>query len=678
MFLKTGLTAAVLAALIFTSCSPKAGETVVLEVGPTRVTLQEFENFYQKNSLQSDSIANTLVERERFLDLLTRYKLKLQDAADRKLAEDPEVKKELKDYRSSLATTYLIEKDITEPGVRLLYDRKTEEIRAKHILITVKPEASPADTLKAYQKAVGIIANLKAGADFDSLTIADSEDPTAKVNHGDLYYFSGGQMVIPFENAAYAMKLGEISSVPLRTSFGYHIIKITQRQLVRGMIKVRHIMALAKQSVADTGDTVAALGKLRGWQDSLKKGIDFGEFAKKYSEDAGSAINGGSLGWFERKRYVQPFDEAAFLLNPGEMSPIVKTPYGYHIIKCDSISPMESYAQMRAADGDPLKKQYQQLRFGNDFKEFIEGLKKEYAYTFSEGSFSSLLSVLDTNSTTQDSGWDGNVTEAMRQAPLMQVGGATYTVDTVLSLLLGRPELQNTLLRRSELDRQFNRIAESLLLEAKSVGLEKRSPEFASLMADYRDGIILYRAEQLEVWNKVSVTDSALQVYYDAHKTDFMTPGNVTFAEMNFDQDTTAFMVYDSLMKGADFTTLAAVYNFHDSLKGAGGLNGPQSQDLDEVTELASTLQIGEISEPIDIGDGLTLIIKLVAKDPPRQKTFEEAGAELSNNYQDYEAKRMENAWLDRIKMKHPVVQHRELLRDAASGGTARPSNGAR
>jgi len=662
MFLRFGLTAAVLTALFIISCAPKMGESVVLEVGPAKVTIQEFEDFYRKNSLQSDSAYDTPAERGRFLDLLTRYKLKLQDAADRHLADDPEVKQELKEYRTSLATTYLIEKQVAEPGIRLLYNRQTEEIRAKHILIAVKPEASPEDTLKAYQKAMGIIAELKAGAGFDSMAVAVSEDPTARVNHGDLYFFSGGQMVLPFEDAAYAMKVGEVSSRPVRTSFGYHVIKITQRQPVRGMIKVGHIMALAKQSASDTGDTVAALARLRGWQDSLKDGRDFGEFAKAVSEDAGSATNGGSLGWFDRKRYVQPFDEAAFLLKPGEVSPIVKTPYGYHLIKCDSIRPMPSYAERRAEQGDPLKKQYQQVRFNGDYAEFIRGLKKEYAYSFSEGSFTSLLSVLDSNTTTQDSGWDENITAAIRQAPLMQIGGATYTVDTVLTLLLGRPELQNTLLRRGELETQFNRIAETLLLETKAAGLEKRSPEFASLMADYRDGIILYKAEQLEVWNRITVTDSALQAYYDVHKTDFMFPAEVTFAEMNFDRDTLAFMVFDSLLQGADFSKLAAVYNFDDTLKAKGGMNVSQPEDLDEVTMAASALKIGEISEPLDVGNGLTMIIKLIAKTPARQKSFEEAGAELSNAYQDYEAKRLENAWLERIKLKHPVVQHREVL----------------
>jgi peptidyl-prolyl cis-trans isomerase SurA len=604
-------------------------------------------------------------ERERFLDLLTRYKLKLADANDRKLGEDPEVVKELRDYRASLATTWLIEKEITEPGIKLLYDRKTEEIRGRHILIAVKPEAPPADTLVAYKKALDVIAKIRAGADFDSLTMAVSEDPTAKSNRGDLYFFTGGQMVMPFENAAWAMKAGEVSSVPIRTSFGYHVLKITARQPVRGSIKVRHIMSLFRKAQTDTADTAGALAKIKAWQDSLKAGKDFAELATAVSEDQASAVRGGDLGWFERKRYVQPFDEAAFLLNPGETSPIVRTPYGYHIIRCDSVKPMPSYAEMRAQQGDPLKRQYQQIRFTDEYNAYIARLMREFNYTFRETTFAALLGVLDSNQTTQDSGWDARITAQIRSMPLIGCNKVEYTVDTVLVMLQNRPELQNTLLRRPDLEKQVRKISETILLEAKSAGLEERSPEFAGLMKDYRDGIILYKAEQLEVWNNVAVTDSALKAYWEENKADFRHPAMVTYAEMSFDSDTLALTIHDSLMRGADFTELARVHNFDDSLRSRGGLNDPQPADLDDITKMLAGMKVGEITEPLSVGNDIVIIAKLVALDPPKQKTYEEAGAELSNAYQDRESKRIEGLWIDRIKLKHPVVQHRELLKDA-------------
>ena len=232
-------------------------------------------------------------------------------------------------------------------------------------------------------------------------------------------------------------------------------------------------------------------------------------------------------------------------------------------------------------------------------------------------------------------------------------------------MLVNRPELQNTLLRRSDLEKQFRKISETLLLDAHSVGLEQRSPEFGSLMKDYRDGIVLYKAEQIEVWNKVSVTDSALRAYWEGHSAEFKFPAKVTYAEMNFDSDTLALIVYDSLMRGADFTALAREHNFDDSLKASGGLSAPQPANQDEVTEMLAGMNIGDVSEPFSVGSGIMMIVKLVAMEPPRQKTFEEAGAELSNAYQDAESKRLESLWIEKIKLKHPVVQHKELLKDA-------------
>lgn len=666
MVVKSTLVAALVSTLALAACSPKAGESVILEVGTSKVTLKEYEDFYAKNSVAGDSLSATpMAERERFLDLLTKYKLKLADAADRRLSEDPEVVSELRDYRASLATTWLIEKEITEPGIRLLYDRKTEELRGKHILFAVKPEMTPAETLAAYQKAVDAIAKVKAGADFDSLVMAVSEDPTAKSNRGDLYYFTGGQMVVPFENAAWAMKAGEVSPVPVRTSFGYHVLKITARQPVRGSINVRHIMALFRKAATDTADTARALAKITEWQDSLKAGRDFVELATAVSEDQASAVRGGDLGWFERKRYVQPFDEAAFLLKPGEVSPIVKTPYGYHILRCDSVRPLPSYAEMRAQQGDPLKRQYQQIRFTDEYNAYIARLMKEFGYAFRDSAFTALLGVLDSNQTTQDSGWDARVTPSIRAMPLISANKFEYSVDTVLTMLLNRPELQNTLLRRSDLEKQFRKVSETILLEAKSIGLEQRSPEFAALMKDYRDGIILYKAEQLEVWSNVSVTDSALKAYWDEHQAEFKHPAMVTYAEMSFESDTLALTIHDSLTRGADFTELARVHNFDDSLRARGGLNDPQPENLDEITAMLAGMSVGQFTEPLDVGNGIAIIAKLVALDPPKQKTFEEAGAELSNAYQDKESKRIEGLWIDRIRLKHPVVQHRELLKDA-------------
>ena len=199
------------------------------------------------------------------------------------------------------------------PGIRLLYVARRRNPQQAHS--AGSETKRPGDTLKAYAKAMDLIAKLKAGADFDSLAMAESEDPTVESNRGDLYFFTGGQMVMPFENGAWVMKVNETSSIPIHTSFGYHL-KITQRQRPRDRSRSgtswpsqnrRRRTPPTPQPPSD-GSAPGRTAWRRGSTWRVRRAV---------SEDQGSASRGGDLSWFERKRYVQPFDEAAFLLKPG-------------------------------------------------------------------------------------------------------------------------------------------------------------------------------------------------------------------------------------------------------------------------------------------------------------------------------------------------------------------------
>jgi len=648
--------------LVLVGCSPRENDVIVLEVGPTKVPLGEYERFFTRNTGGVEAgKSSTAEDREHFLDLLTNYKLKLLDAYDRNLQNDPEILQELRDYRSSLAATFLIDKEVTEPGIKVMFDRKHEDIRAQHILLSLKNSASPNDTLAAWTKAQDIIRQVRAGENFDSLALKYSNDPTVKSNRGDLYYFTGGQMAVAFENAVYSMKKGEIGSFPVRSSLGYHIIKILDRIPSRGSMKVSHIMARFKVSETDSTDNASALQGIHAVQDSLKRGWDFAKLAMKFSEDPGSAPAGGDLGWFERRRWVQPFDEACFKLNSGQTSEIVKTPYGYHVIHCDSVMPVSSLSELH----EELKKHYQQNRYTEEYAAFIAGLKREYHYSFSDETFSSFASHLDSMKSVGDSAWSDAVPQDIRKQTLVRINGTSYPLDSIISIFNRRSDYRNTLLRRTDLRPRIDRVAENLLLDEKSAGLEKRDPEFASLMNEYESGIVLFKAEQLEVWNKVAVTDSILKTYFDQNRSSFMFPKRVGFSEIHVSSDTLALLIYDSLTHNADFGALAALYNEDPDARTKKGARGLKPINSDELTTLAAGLKMGEISEPVELQTGGYSIIKVTQREQPRQKTFQEAGAEVSNQCQEFLSKQIEQQWIDRIKQRYPVKQYRERLRAA-------------
>ncbi|MBI3193413.1 MAG: peptidylprolyl isomerase [Ignavibacteriae bacterium] len=651
-----------LGTLLIIGCGEKE-DPVVLEIGAKKIGLGEYENFFAKNTGGWDAAKKSLLEdREKFLDLLTNYKLKLLDAYDRGFDKDPEIQAELKEYRSSLAASYLVEREVTERGVRNMYDRRKEEIRAQHILLSMKPTATPEETLALYNKAKEIIAQLQGGAPFDTLVMQYSEDQTAKQNFGDVYYFTAGQLASSFEASTYSMKKGQMTQTPVRSSSGYHIIKVLDRKQTPYQIKVRHIMARFTNA-NDSTDTTNALARVKGLQDSLKNGWKFADLAVKLSEDAGSAPEGGDLGWFERRRWVQPFDEAAFTLKAGQTSGVVKTPFGFHLIHCDSVKELPPFAEIK----EEFKKRYQQYRFNEEYEQYIQGLKTKYNYTFNEETFQSFFSALDSNQSVDDSGWSEAVPKEVLAKSLFTLDNKQVIVDTIVSMFNRKMEFRSTMLRPAELRQKIGHLVEGFVLDEKSTGLEAAHPEFASLMKEYEDGIILFKAEQQEVWNKVSVNDSALKDYYSKNKERFKFPNRVSYSEIEVESDTLALMLYDSLTKGADFGELAERHNNDPELKAKKGAHEMEPVTQDDFTKLADSMQVGEISEPIELMMGGFIIMKVTKKEAERIKTYEEAGAELSNTFQEYESKRLEKIWLDRIKERYPVKQFKEQLGKAFS-----------
>src|SRR5687767_14055445 len=209
-------------------------------VNKNSVTVDEFIYLYKKNH-QDPQKDFTKEKIEEYLDLFVKFKLKVEEARSRGLDTTKVFLKEFSGYKDELRKPYLPDAKIIDSLVKLTYARMQEEVNASHVLVALKPDASPGDTLKAYTKITGLREKTLNGADFGQLATEFSDDPSAKMNKGNLGYFTAMQMVYPFESAAYETKVGSIS-VPVRTRFGYHLIKVTNRRPARGEVEVSHIM----------------------------------------------------------------------------------------------------------------------------------------------------------------------------------------------------------------------------------------------------------------------------------------------------------------------------------------------------------------------------------------------------------------------------------------------------
>ncbi len=545
----------VVSLLAVIGCSPKTGETLVAQVGSSPITLSEYENLYIKsNGTREQAVASTLEEREKFLDLMTNFRLKLADAYSLGLDRRPDIISEIRQYKGSLAASYLTDREVTSPGVQKLYDRRKEEIRASHILISLAPEASQADSAAAYAKAYDVIRRLKGGADFGALAEELSQDPSAKQNKGDLYYFTGGQMVPVFEDSAYAMKVGEISSTPVRTPYGLHILKVVDRKPAPGEVQCSHIMIRFERQDPTPEDTAAALARIKAIRDSIAMGIDFAELAKRNSGDPGSAPRGGDLGWFTRRRWIQPFDEVAVIMKPGQVSGIVRTVYGYHIIKCTDARPLKSLEESRKE----LTQLYQQVRFQDDYRRYIDHLKKETGYSLNEPVASMLIACLDSTSSTRDSAWANTIKPELEKATLFRLGQRAVPVDSAVKLIRNRPDMAGVSLRATPFRSTLDKIGEQLMFDVKAETIEKDYPEFSAIMKEYVDGILLYQVEQDRVWNRIAVNDSALKAYYEANSEKFQYPNRVDITTLRLANDSVASAVLTRFGSGVAAEEIAS------------------------------------------------------------------------------------------------------------------------
>lgn len=657
--------------LLIWGCSPKTGDLLLLEVGSEKIPLREYEQFYERNVGSWDAAQkSSLEEREKFLDLLTNYKLKLRDAYARNLLNEPDVQAELRDYQASVATTFFVDRELTEPALHIMYERRKEEIRASHILLRLSPNAAPVETLKVWNRAIDIIKQINDGKDFGTLAAEVSEDPSARMNLGDLGYFTAGQLVKPFEDAVYALQVGKVAAQPARTQFGYHIIKLYDRKPSVYTVNASHILISTRGRRDDSLSVDSAFQKIRLIRDSIKAGVSFADLARRHSEDPGTAVVGGNLGFFQRRRFIPEFEQAAFALQPGEISDIVTTKFGYHLIKCDDVRSVPPYPEIRSE----LLQIYQRFRYNEEYRKFVDDLRRKFTFTRHENTLHELIPYIDSTRVPSDSLWAVKVPWDIRQKGILSVGERTITVDSLLAMMSSRADFRNVSLKPENIPLHVDKIGDFLVLETASTNLEERYPDFKSLMKEFQDGVVLYKAEQQEVWNKLEVNEEKLNAFYTERRDQYTFPDRIEMVEISTEKESLALKIRAEIEKGRNIDTVIA------RSKRKGGkieknTRGLIAADTDELTKKAWT-------NPDEIGGSFVgpvhyknryVLLKVLKKDAARKKTFEEASTEVSTAFQDYEAKRLEREWLERLRQQYPVAQHKEHLAKAFTGEKPSP-----
>jgi len=513
---------AVISTIVVAYGCSKKNKTVVAEIGSEKIYMYEFENQFLKTVGNNvDSAKKTTIEqRKEFLDLMIKLRLKVLDANEKGYLNAPEIKEDLANYKKNYISSFLIDRVVVDPYVKDLYEKKKNEIRASHILINLPQTTTPEDSIKAYNKANEVIDKLKKGEDFGKLAGEYSEDPSAKINGGDLYYFTGGMTVPEFEDVVFKLSVGEFNKQPIRTMFGLHIVKITDKKKRNDGVRASHILIQdQRDSTGKLIDSIATYNKAKEIYDRIVKGEDFNKLAMEFSQDPGSAQKGGDLGFFDRRRMVQPFDSAAFSLKVGEVSSPVKTPYGWHIIKIVEVRPYPSFDKAR----ETLKGEFKRgAPFKAEYDKYLAKSRKEYNLTADKNGLAFLLSKIDTNTFISKIPFDSTFNEQDKKTVIATYKGGQVTLADIIQLLNVNKEFSMANAGVSTWNKIIDISADTPILNmiAAKENIEK-DEDYLELQNEYQFGLLREKIDLEQISSKVKITDEDMAVYYDKNKEKF-------------------------------------------------------------------------------------------------------------------------------------------------------------
>ena len=523
-------TAAATTALTGPTAAPKSSGPAIETLGTYQVPASEFGYVYKKNNGTAPDYGTRQSVTD-YLTLYTNFRLKVLDAEKRGLDTTQAFRRELDGYRQQLAQPYLTEKGVTDQLVREAYSRMSQEVNASHILIRVAPDASPADTLIAYQKVSTLRQRVTSGGeDFSTVAGNTSEDPSAKENGGKLGYFTAMQMVYPFETAAYVTPVGQVSQ-PIRTRFGYHIIKVNDRRAAQGEIKVAHLMVRVTPQ-APRADSITAHKKINELYGRLRKGESWNKLVAQFSEDAGSAANGGELPPFGTGRMIPSFEEVAFKLQkPGDISAPVQTPYGWHVIKLVEKQPVPSFATLeptlKSKVGKDSRSELNRTAFLKRIRQedqFVE-IPAAKALAFAQADTALVKGRFKFNPATMTASGakasKNTVKAGGDKLPLFTIKGKPYLVSDFLTYVQQNQRPRPTAQPAFAMQQLYDQYVDQSLTEFEKSSLDTKYEDYRMLVKEYRDGILLFQLMDEKVWSKAIEDTAGLRKFFLANQANY-------------------------------------------------------------------------------------------------------------------------------------------------------------
>ncbi len=635
------------------SAQKKLDKSVLLTVGNEQITVKDLVDVYQQNNVNNEMIDKKSFQE--YIDLYINFRLKVLEAENLKMDTSKAFTKELNGYREQLAKPYFTDDKVSDALLQEAYNRKLKDIRASHILIKLDKNASPADTLAAYTKVMGLRSRIAKGEDFGLVAMEASDDPSARDreavpnqspfrpgNKGDLGYFSVFDMVYPFENGAFLTGIGQISK-PIRTDYGYHLIKVTEIQDAVGTIEVAHIY-VALNPGSDSVTVAEKQEKINNISQKIKEGMSFDEAVKQFSEDRGSATRGGKLSKFTSSRIVPEFIETVNKLQVGDVSEPIQTMYGFHIIKLLGIEKPGTFEAEKEKLRERLAKD---ARSKKSEEAVLAKIKKEAKFKENKKFLPVFFSKFDSTLTL---GAFNATSARISQNELFRLGTQLYTDGQFASYIAKNQTKQENITPEMYAKKLYQSFVNESCLAYEDKQLEAKYTDFASLMKEYRDGILLFDLTDKMVWTKAVKDSAGLADFYNNNKQNYTWNERAQATIFNVSNPEEVGRVRNILFHMADDQEIVARFAA-DSIRSVKIQNGKFEKGDNNYVDMTGW-KIGISSDLNSTVDKNTFFVRIDAILPPQNKELYEAKGIITSDYQAF----LEKNWTDELRGKYPVT----------------------
>ncbi|MDG1729956.1 MAG: peptidylprolyl isomerase [Algibacter sp.] len=615
---------------------------VLFTVAKEPVYASEFLRVYNKNlDLVQDESQKDVDE---YLKLFKNYKLKLKEARSLGLHEKPSYLRELSSYKKQLAKNYITDSKVTDELVNEAYERMSYEVNATHILVKVDENAKPQDTLAAYNN----ITKLRERALKEGFENLREKVHNGKTVFGEkLGYFGGFRMVYKFESVAFNTNVGDVSE-PFRTRFGYHIINVLDKRKSRGERTVSHIMVVEKKE-----DSLAEKPEVRIQEiyKKLNQGEGFESLAKQFSDDKNSAPNGGKLKPFSSGQIrAKEFEDVAFNLeNVGDVSEPFKTDFGWHIVKLNNKKPIPSFDAMKPELVEKVKKDDRSKLIDNAL---ISKLRNKYNIRDEQPNLDYFVSILNDDYFKRTwklpKDFDG-------KQSLVQIGNKQFS-NNDFGVYLANSQRDTTIKvpLKSLVSNKYEAFLNDSLIKYQEDNLEFENEDYADIVSEYRDGLLLFDLMENTIWNTAKTDSIEIAKFYEENKANYVKPKQIDAVVASSTKQKTLRKVSKLLTEDMEIDRIKSLVNSNDKI------DVIFTSDIMDDTHQA-------LPENFEFNKGISKIYKhndafvlVKVKDilPKEQKTFEESKGNVVNDYQNFK----EENWLNNLSEKFKIEVNQNVL----------------